>query len=454
MINDTIAAISTAKGKGGVAMIRISGDDALCVAKKVFATKSEISPRKCVYGDILRENEIIDDGTLIYYKAPHSYTGEDVCEICCHGGIYVTSATLEAVLSCGARLATAGEFTRRAFVNGKLTLSKAEAVGNVIDAKTDNQLKLSTSQRRGVLSDKLEQIRGEMLSLLSRSYAIIDYPDEDLPDVEREEMRHSLGQIAEELEKLKKSYKVGKAISDGVKTVIIGKPNSGKSTLYNRIFGEDVSIVTDIAGTTRDVIEHTVSFGGITLSLCDTAGIRESDDKVEKIGVERAIAKLNDAQLVICVFDSSRPECSLDDEIIEKTSGKSSIAVINKSECEKKITDDFEKKIRSNFKYTVKISAKTGDGVDEIAKTIEKMYNLSEIDLSNDAIVSNARQYASVVKALNGINDAAKALKEGESTDIICYTTEQALTDLEEIDGRTVTEEIVGEIFSKFCVGK
>ena len=455
MIEDTIAAVSTAKGKGGVAMIRISGPDALEVAKRVFRTHgSQVVPRRCLYGDIIRENEIIDDGTLTYFAAPHSYTGEDVCEICCHGGIYVTSAVLEAVLSSGARIAGAGEFTRRAYINGKLTLSRAEAVGGVIDAVTDNQLKLSSSQERGVLSAKISEIREIMLAMLSRSYATIDYPDEDIEDLEREEMRHSLDKIVSELENLKKSYRAGRAIAEGIKTSIAGKPNSGKSTLYNRIFGSDVSIVTDIEGTTRDIIEHTVSLGGVTLSLSDTAGIRETTDTVEKIGVERAKSKINDAELVICVFDASTKESTLDDEIISLACGKSAIAVINKCDKEKKISPKFEKKIKDNFRYIIYISAKTGEGVSIISETVAKMYDLSQINISSDAVISNARQHSSVKLALDGAKEAREALISGESNDIVCYSLERALAELEMIDSRNVSEEIVDEIFSHFCVGK
>lgn len=455
MIEDTIAAVSTAKGKGGVAMIRISGPDALDVAKRVFRTHGpQITHRKCIYGDIIKENEIIDDGTLTYFAAPHSYTGEDVCEICCHGGIYVTSAVLEAVLLSGARMAGAGEFTRRAYINGKLTLSRAEAVGAIIDARTEYQLKLSSSQERGVLSAKLSEIRDDMLSMLARSYATIDYPDEDIAEEERESMGRSLDKIISELEFLKNSYRAGRAIAEGIKTAIAGKPNSGKSTLYNRIFGSDVSIVTDIEGTTRDVIEHTVSLGGVTLSLSDTAGIRETSDTVEKIGVERAKSKINEAELVICVFDGSTRESTLDDEIIDLSLGKSAIAVINKCDCEKKISPEFEEKIREKFRYVISASAKTGAGVEEIARVIAKMYDLSEINISSDAIISNARQHSSVQLALEGAKEARETFLSWESNDIVCYSLERALAELEMIDSRNVSEKIVNEIFSHFCVGK
>ena len=259
---DTIAAISTARGKGGVAMIRISGDEALSVARRVFrssAFEKGVEPRKCYYGTIIRENVAIDDVTLTYFKAPSSYTGEDVCEICCHGGLYVTQAVLELVLSNGAKMAGAGEFTKRAYINGKLTLSRAEAVGAVIDATNDAQLRLSSSLMRGTLSNKLTDIKATMLELIARAYASIDYPDEDIEDTDRDDFVGALSKIKNELLSLKKSYRATRAVTEGVKAVIIGRPNAGKSSLYNLLSGKSLAIVTSIAGTTRDVIENTVS---------------------------------------------------------------------------------------------------------------------------------------------------------------------------------------------------
>ena len=267
---DTIAAISTARGKGGVAMIRISGDEALSVAKRVFrssAFEKGVEPRKCYYGTIIRENVAIDDVTLTYFKAPSSYTGEDVCEICCHGGLYVTQAVLELVLSNGAKMAGAGEFTKRAYINGKLTLSRAEAVGAVIDATNDAQLRLSSSLMRGTLSNKLTDIKATMLELIARAYASIDYPDEDIEDTDRDDFVGALSKIKNELLSLKKSYRATRAVTEGVKAVIIGRPNAGKSSLYNLLSGKSLAIVTSIAGTTRDVIENTVSVGDVTLCL-------------------------------------------------------------------------------------------------------------------------------------------------------------------------------------------
>ncbi len=453
--NKTIAAISTAYGKGGVAMIRISGDEALNVALRVFkATAKDIKPRYCYYGSILRDGDIIDDGTLTYFKAPNSYTGEDVCEICCHGGIYATRAVLESVLSSGAVLAGAGEFTKRAYLNGKLTLSRAEAVGNVIDAKTDYQLRLSSSTARGVLSSKIGEIREKIISLITRSYATIDYPDEDIEDNTRQEMVDTLNSVYLSVSSLKKSYKAGRAVSEGIKTAIIGKPNAGKSSLYNLLLGEDVAIVTDIAGTTRDVIEHTASIGGVTLNIADTAGIHDTSDAVEKIGVERAKGKIESSELLLCVFDSSTPETDEDAFIIDTASGKAAIAIINKSDTDNKLSSEFEQKIKDSFENVVYISAKDTSSLDKLASVISNMYELGSIDISNDAIISSARQFSSVSLALESIIQAKEALEFGETPDIICFTLEKALSELDMIDARETSEEIVNEIFSRFCVGK
>lgn len=455
MLNETISAISTAYGKGGVAVIRISGDNALEVATRIFKSKSkEIEPRRAYYGEITRDGVIIDDGILTYYKAPSSFTGEDVCEICCHGGIYSTQAVLESVLSSGARLAEAGEFTKRAYINGKLTLSRAEAISNVIDAKTDSQLRLSSSIARGTLSAKIEQIRETIISLISRAYAVIDYPDEDIEDNTYEDMKRSIDSVISELDSLKRSYKAGKAISEGVKTAIIGKPNAGKSSLYNMLLGKELAIVTDIAGTTRDVIESTASIGGVTLCLADTAGIRETNDTVEKIGVTRAIQKIEESELILCVFDYSRKEEDEDIQILDEIKGKNAIGIINKTDTSKGISDDFEKKIKKSFDRVVYISTRDESGLNELSKAISDLYELYNFDLSNDAIVANARQSASVSLALDEALYAKEALSCQMTPDVVCFTLEKALSELNMIDLRDAGEEIVNAIFSRFCVGK
>ena len=455
MLNKTIAAISTAHGKGGVAVIRISGDDALEIGKRVVRTKSNnLEPRKCYYGEILRDGDIIDDGILTYFKAPNSFTGEDVCEICCHGGIYVTQAVLESVLSQGAEMASAGEFTRRAYINGKLTLSRAEAIGNVIDARTDSQLRLSSSQARGALSKRIEGVREKMLSLISHAYATVDYPDEDIEDATREEMASTLNQVCSELEALKKSYRAGRAVCEGIKTAIVGKPNAGKSSLYNMLLHDNVAIVTDIAGTTRDIIEHTASLGGVTLNLADTAGIRNSQDTVEKIGIERAKEKIADSELLLCVFDQSVRETDEDRFILESARGKSAIAIINKTDTPPAISQSFIDEINKICLKTVYISAKNQKGYEELASTVEGLYSLGEIDLSNDGIVSNARQFSSVSLALDEAINAREALDFGQTPDIVLFALEKALSDLDMIDAKGASEEIVNTIFARFCVGK
>lgn len=455
MINKTVAAISTAHGKGGVAIIRISGDDALEIATKVMKLRTaEIEPRRSYYGEILRGGEVIDDGILTYYKAPHSFTGEDTCEICCHGGLYVTGAVLEAVLAAGASLAGAGEFTKRAYINGKLTLSRAEAIGQVIDAKTDAQLRLSSSQARGTLSRKIDTIRESILNCISHAYATIDYPDEDITDIEISEINSCLDTVIAELNALKRSYHTGRAVCEGIKTAIIGKPNAGKSSVYNMLLGEDVAIVTDIAGTTRDVIEHTASVGGVTLSLADTAGIREAIDTVEKIGIERARKKIEGSELLLCVFDSSEKETDEDRLILELASGKTAIAIINKTDKGCALSSEFIKKIDNGCHKTIYTSAKDGVGREELEKALSDMYRLGEINLSSDAVIANARQFAATEAAYAKSLEAKEALNFGETPDIICFSLESALSELNMIDKREVSEEVVSAIFSRFCVGK
>ena len=459
MRNNTIAAISTARGKGGVAMIRISGDEALSVAEKMFTLPSgkkicEPVARKCYYGNIIRDGAVIDDATLTYFKAPHSFTGEDVCEICCHGGLYVTQAVLEAALSCGAKMAEAGEFTRRAYINGKLTLSRAEAIGQVIDATNDAQLRLSTSGARGALTNKLLKIREHMLDLITRSYATIDYPDEDIEDNERGQMSDTLSLVLDELIKLKRSYRASRAVTEGIKTAIVGKPNAGKSSLYNALCGEELAIVTDIAGTTRDIIEHTALVGDVTLRLADTAGIRDTEDTVEKIGVLRAKEKLDSSELILCVFDLSEKETDKDYEIIESVKGKCAVAVLNKIDREKAISEEFIRYLYENFQYVCEISAKDANGLDALAEVLNKLYELDKINISTDAVIANARQLSSLTLALDKVQEAKYALDMGETPDIICFSLENALSELDMIDARAASEEIVSEIFSRFCVGK
>jgi tRNA modification GTPase len=339
-------------------------------------------------------------------------------------------------------------------LNGRLSLSDAEAIGLLLEAKSEEQIALAGKDSRDKLSEKIGAIAKKMTELLGSVYARIDYPDEDLGDYTDSEMLAMLVEIGRELDSLIATYKTGHSIAEGIKTAIVGKPNVGKSSLLNCMAKTDRAIVTDIAGTTRDVIEHTVSVGDVTLRLSDTAGIRDTQDAVEKIGVERARARLDESELVLAVFDASVLENSEDHEILDTVSQKSAIAIINKSDSERKMSAEFEKKIRKAVPRVVYMSAKSGEGLDSLASELGQMYALDEIDISNDAVITNARQASALSRALDKVSEASELLKIGESPDIICFSLEQGLASLDEIDARGVSEEIVNTIFSRFCVGK
>lgn len=461
MIDRTIAAISTPFGRGGVALIRVSGDNALDICEKVFfpynkKSLCENGARKAVYGEIVSDGVTIDDGIAVVYKAPASYTGEDTVEISCHGGIHLANAVLEALLTAGAVPAEAGEFTKRAFLNGKLSLTEAESVINLIDASTDEQIKLASSHRRGVLSKYAKEIYDRILSLVSSTYAYIDYPDEDLTDVSVDELKKSLFEIKEELTTLEKSYKRGKAVSEGVKTAIVGKPNAGKSSLLNAFLGEKRAIVTDVAGTTRDVIEESVKLEHIVLRLCDTAGIRETDDKVEKIGVDLAYEKISTSELILAVFDGSQKLETEDNDLIkylsENYSSRKIIAVINKSDLG--LCNDTVETIRQSFENTVVISTESGDGLEKLYEITEKMFYDGEIDYNSNAVIANSRQNAAVKSARSAVQRALCSLENGFTQDIAGMDLEEALGAIAELDSRNIGEDIVNDIFSGFCIGK
>ena len=455
---DTIAALSSPMGKGGVSVIRISGADAIEIAERVFKTASgktisELKPNMMAYGNIISNNKVIDDGLVVKFCAPKSFTGEDTVEINCHGGIYITQKVLATVLAAGARAAEAGEFTRRAFVNGKLALSQAEALGTLLEAKNDGQLELARSGMEGKIKKACDNLYRQMTALVAQVYASVDYPEEDLGDMTNDEMLEATEVLLGDIQKLRATYKTGHAIVEGIKTVICGKPNVGKSSLYNLLVGYDAAIVTDIEGTTRDILSETVSVGKVCLRLVDTAGIRDTSDVVEKIGVERARASLDEAELVLAVFDNSRP---LDDEdygIMDKTMiiNATKIAIINKSD-EKTMINI--KEIEKKFDHVVKVSAKNEYNVEELRDLIEKLYINEEIDTQNDAVLLNARQDAALEVAEKHVLLALEALKCGLSPDIAGVDLELAMSNLSEIDGREVDEDIVSEIFSHFCVGK
>lgn len=450
-----IAGISTPNAPGGIAVIRISGDSALEIADSVFKASNgkkavDMKGYTCAYGHVYDEGQLIDECILTVFKAPHSYTGEDVAEISCHGGLFVTKKILRAVFKNGAEPSGAGEFTKRAFINGKLDLTQADAVMDIISAKGDTELKMAESLRKGAVFNKIIAVREKLVKILGDLAAWADYPEEDIPEVQPSVLEMQLLESKADLESLIKGYDYGRILKNGINTTIIGRPNVGKSTLFNCLSGFERSIVTDIAGTTRDVIEESVKIGEIVLRLSDTAGIRQTSDIIEGIGVDIAFRKLEEADLIIAVFDGSCPLCEDDFKILRKLEGKRCIAVINKTDRE--ILSD-EQIINKYIKNTVMISAKNNSGIENLQSAIENIFEASEIDFENGT-VSNERQKKCVDNALSLINEALSAIEAGVFLDAITVLIDEALQSLLELTGEKASETVVNEVFSRFCVGK
>ena len=460
-IFDTIAAISTPPGKGGVALLRISGSAAVSIADKVFTPKnkrplSDTEHAKMVYGEIYEQTATgerisIDDGMAVVFRAPHSFTGEDTVEITCHGGRLITKCVLEAIFSAGARPAEAGEFTRRAFLSGKLDLSEAEALGSLLEAENTNQLSLARNGMRGTLTSKTRLLYEDLRAILGSVYARIDFPDEDLADMSSEDMSALLEKTLKNTRSLAATYRTGRAVNNGIKTVICGPANAGKSSVYNRLTGADSAIVTDIAGTTRDILRDTVTLGKATLRIADTAGLRSTEDTVESIGIQKALAEIDSAELILAVFDSSTELTADDLELLEKLKALTAPTIIleNKTDigsCRQKRFADFER--------VISISAKAGEGFDILEDTVNSLFIDGNIDISSDAIVADARQYSALVRGSDALERAIDAISSGLSLDLCCIDIEEAMQSLGELEGREVGEDIVAEIFSKFCVGK
>lgn len=454
---DTVAAISTPYGRGGIAVMRISGCEAVDCASRFFKpangkSLSETDGNRTVYGAIYHNGTMIDDGIAAVFRAPHSFTGEDTVEISCHGGIVLSQTVLESAIASGCRYAEAGEFTKRAFLNGKIGLSQAEAVMGLIDAASLESIRLSSAQSRGVLSSEVGRLRSELTEMIASVYAYIDYPDEDLTDMTSGELFCGISSLRTEMEKLLSTYRVGRAVCEGIVTAIVGKPNTGKSSVLNRILGKERAIVTPIAGTTRDTVEEAVCVGKVMLRLCDTAGIRDTDDEVERIGVERSRKLLADAGLVLAVFDSSSP---FDDEdrgmlSLLSESGAEVIPIFNKCDLQQS-----EKMpcLPDGWK-PVCVSAVTGQGFDELYSRISSLFVSETIDYDTTAVITNARQNAALSAACEHIRSAEEALSSGFTQDVAGLDLELALGKLGELDGRSVSGEITDCIFSRFCVGK
>ena len=453
MAEKTIAAISTPAGEGGIGVIRISGAEAVKIGDKVFRSVSgkrlsEISGYTALFGHVYSGDEPLDEAIATLFLSPRSYTGEDVVEFSCHGGSYVTNAVLRAVLEAGAVLAEGGEFTKRAFLNGKLDLAEAESVIGIISAKGKEELKLQLAAKNGKTSKEVGEIEALLLELSADFAAYSDYPDEDLPELSMSNFRRLLNAAKEKTEKLLSTYDSGRVLREGIKTAIVGKPNVGKSTLMNMLSREQRSIVTSVAGTTRDVIENTVNFAGVTLILADTAGIRTTDDEVEGVGVTLAKERLKTAQLVLAVFDASEELDYNDKEIISLLDKENTLVVLNKSDKGEKT----EKELFYGFK-TVVISAKENLGEAELEEAIRQTVGVGQLDPAA-AVLLSERQRDLAFKAQKAICEADSLLRAGYTIDAVGVCVDDALAALYTLDGKRVTNEVADEVFRRFCVGK
>lgn len=459
MSESTIAAISTGPIAAGIAVIRISGEESIKIADRIFVsykgkTVKSMQGYSCAYGYIKDEKEEkTDDVVLTLFKAPNSYTGEDVVEISCHGGVYITKKILEIILSNGAKLALPGEFTKRAFLNNKMDLTKSEAVIDLINASSEKSARFAKNMYSGKLYQKIKVIINEISDLCSHLEAWADYPDEDIETVNKDQLKSRLSDIENMLFELIKNYDNGKIIKDGINTTIIGKANVGKSTLMNWLAGFERSIVTDIPGTTRDTVEESIVIDDIRLNIADTAGIRDSEDVVEQIGVKRALEKLTQADLVLALFDHSLPLSKKDYDVIKsiKDIGNTPvIAIINKTDLNKELDCDF---IENNFDKVVYISAQRETGFEDFKKALFSVFDLSFAE-NADFIMLNERQKQAVINSYRNVENAAETLEMDLTFDAVTVCLEEAVSELLELTGERVSDVIVDRIFSRFCVGK
>lgn len=455
----TIAAISTATGNGGIGIIRMSGKKCFDILEKIFIPynkeNSEIKGYTLKFGYIInpKTKEKIDEVLVSYFIAPKSYTTENMCEINSHGGIIVEKNILQLCLENGAELAEPGEFTKRAFLNGRIDLTQAESVVDLINSKTDNEAKASIKQLEGILSKQIQEIRKKLLDIMADINANIDYPEYDIEEVTNNKVDRVLKEIKQELTKLSNSFQDGKILKEGVKTIILGKPNAGKSSLLNTILKEERAIVSEYAGTTRDTIEEFVNIKGIPLKLIDTAGIRKTEDKIEEIGVKRALKLSEEADLIIAIFDASKELDGEDYEILNIIKDKKSIVLLNKIDIDD-INLNENSKLKNASENILKISAKNGEGIEKLYELISNMFGKKEISMNDGIIITNIRHKNQIDKAITSVDEALLSSEQGLPIDIVSIPIKQILYDLSVITGEDVSEDIINEIFSKFCLGK
>ncbi len=453
MSGRTVAAIASASGQGALGVIRISGDSALDVADKVFFPFSEkkladLKGYTAAYGVVKDGDNVIDDGVALVFKAPHSYTGEDTVEISLHGGSIILRDTLRLILENGAFPAEAGEFTKRAFLNGKTDLTRAESIMGLISAESEAQLKLSRASHLGKTAEKIDKIIEDLTKADAAISVFSDYPDEDIEGLDRESFSNMLENALNSLKEMLRDYDAGKVLREGIETVIVGKPNVGKSSLMNMLSGADRSIVTDVAGTTRDVIEETVRVDDVILRLADTAGIRDTGDTVESIGVDRALKRLDTAQLILAVFDCSEALNEDDLRLINSIRDKNTLIIINKTDLESRL----DKRVFEGY-ATAEISVKENIGGEELKQKIVQISGVNNLS-PDSAVLINERQRACAKRAEDSVTEAYDAIVSGQTLDAVGICVDDALSALFELTGRRVTNEVADEIFKSFCVGK
>lgn len=458
---NTIAAIATATGNGGIGIIRMSGEKSFEILKKIFIpidknlSLDKVKGYRIKYGYVVNSEtgEKIDEVLVSFFRAPKSYTTENMCEINSHGGIIVERKILEQCLLNGADLAEPGEFTKRAFLNGRIDLSQAESVIDLINSKTEKEAEASFDQLQGRLSREIKEMKNSLLDIMSDIEASIDYPEYDIEETTNEKIRNLLNSVKERLIKLEESFENGKILKEGVKTVIVGKPNAGKSSLLNTMLNEDRAIVSDLAGTTRDTIEEFININGIPLKIIDTAGIRDTNNAIEKIGVEKAINLIEHADLIIAVFDSSQKLDEEDFKVLDLVKNKKSILLLNKCDLSQK-NDETIKYISNNNKNVLKASMKTKKGVSELYEMITKLFGNNEVDISDGIIITNIRHKNLIHKSISSIDKAEVSIEQNMPIDVIAICIKETLENLGEITGDNVSEDIIDKIFEKFCLGK